>query len=482
MRGRQQLVGAAPHNHPAARYRDDAGMTMVEVMVASMLLLVGILAVLSMYTSALTTTTTSNTRVAATNLARELVETAREIDYDDLDAVAAEARDRGLGSGTPWTIERRGVTYTVSASTCAFDSPTDGYAATPPVNPCNTSPAGEDANGDDFRRVTFELRWHDDGRDRLMSQATLVVNPAGGLGPRVLSISPLTQTITANVNSVAVTWATTAAQTVRWEGDDGGSAGTIAGSTSFTATWDIGSAGSGSEVLDGSYTMTARAFDERDIAGESRRADIVLNRRAPYAPTGFVGGHNTRAGDWVELEWQPNRERDILGYRVVWAGPDHTLATSDDEQVCPAPASGSMLPPTTTSCTDLSAESGEQKYVVTAIDRDAGNALRVGDRRTRVVSPAGPPPRSPLLLTSLTLDGRPRLTWTAPLLEDVAFYRIYRDGTEVGYADRYDRTSGGLVTSYTDTDPGTQSHRYWVTTVDSDYNESDPIGPVTWSP
>ena len=95
---------------------------------------------------------------------------------------------------------------------------------------------------------------------------------------------------------------------------------------------------------------------------------------------------------------------------------------------------------------------------------------------------AGSPPRSPLLLVLTNLGGVPRLTWVAPLLEDVAFYRIYRDGTSVGYADRYDRTTGGLITTYTDSDPGTASHRYWVTTVDSDFNESDPIGPVTWSP
>ena len=474
------MVVRAPLVTAARSGRGDDGFTVIEVIVASLVLLVGILGVLAMYNGALRTTTTSNTRVAATNLVRELVETAREVDYNDLGDVTAQLQARGLGSGTPWAIERRGTTYTVTASTCVFDTPTDGYAATPPAAACNPNAGGADANGDDFRRVTFELRWEDDMRERVMSQTTLVANPAGGLGPRILSISPLTQTIVANVSTVDVTWTTTDAQSLRWEVDDGVSHGSISGSTSFTATWNIGTAGSGTEVLDGSYTMTARSFDERDVAGEARRADIVLNRRAPYAPTGFVGGHNTRAGDWVELEWQPNRERDILGYRVVWAGPDDTPATGDDEQVCPAPATASLLAPTTTSCADLSAESGEQTYSLMAVDRDAGNALRVGNARTRVVAAAGSPPRSPLALVIENLGGLPRLVWTAPLLEDVAFYRIYRDGTNVGYADRYDRTTGGLVTSYVDTDPGTGSHRYWVTAVDSHFNESDPIGPVSW--
>ncbi|HEV2776666.1 MAG TPA: hypothetical protein VGV90_13815, partial [Solirubrobacteraceae bacterium] len=140
------------------------------------------------------------------------------------------------------------------------------------------------------------------------------------------------------------------------------------------------------------------------------------------------------------------------------------------------------------SCADFSPASGAQKYSVAAIDRDPGNELRNGTRTALTVSAPGNRPRPPQLLTSLTLDGRPRLTWVAPLLdlllqpEDVAFYRVYRDGTAVGYADRYDRTANGLITEYIDPDPGTTSHRYWVTTVNSKFNESNPIGPVTWSP
>ncbi len=455
---------------------------MIEVMVAAFLLVAGILAVLGMYTGALQTSTTSNTRVAATNLVRELVETARELDYENLGSVTSQLQSRGLGSGSPWTIERRGIDYTVTASTCVFDSPTDGYGTAAPANACASNAAGADANGEDFRRVTFLVRWQDDARTREMSQAALIVNPAGGLGPRILAVTPLTQTITANVGTVSTVFTTTAAQSLRWEVDDGVSGDSVTGSTSFTAAWNIGTSGTGSEVLDGAYTMTGQAFDDRDIPGESKRADIVLNRRAPYIPTGFDGGHNTRASDWVEFDWSPNRERDILGYRVVWAGPDDIASTADDEQVCPAPAAGPMLDPATDSCADFSPDSGTQKYFIVAIDRDASNNLRDGTKALLTVGAPGSPPRSPLLLVLTNVSGVPRLTWVAPLLEDVAFYRVYRDGTNLTYADRYDRTTGGLITSYIDTDPGTTTHRYWVTTVDSDYNESDPIGPVTWSP
>ncbi|MDP8967661.1 MAG: prepilin-type N-terminal cleavage/methylation domain-containing protein, partial [Actinomycetota bacterium] len=453
----------------------DDGFTIIEVIVASVVLLVGMLGVLTMLTGSLATTAASNKRVAATNLARELVETTRGLDYGNLDAVSAQLQARGLGSGSPWTIARRGVSYTVTATTCAFDDPSDGYAATAVANGCNANAAGTDSNGDDFRRVTFRLAWKDGGAARSLMQTTLIVNPAGGLGPRILTITPLTQTITANVSTANVVWATTPAQSLRWEVDDGVGSGTVTGATSFTTAWDIGTSGSGSEVLDGSYTMSAQPFDERGIAGEARRADIVINRRAPYAPSGFAGGHDTRVNDWVDFDWSRNRERDILGYRVVWTGSDGALGGGNDEQVCPLPAAGSMLAKTTTSCADFSLRTGTQTYYIVAIDRYES----VGDPRFLTVNPPGSRPAAPTGLTVSTVAGVPRLDWTAAAAGGAAFYRIYRDGTAVGYADRYDRTTGA-VTTFTDSSPQATSHTYWVTAVDSSYNESDPLGPVTW--
>jgi hypothetical protein len=125
---------------------------------------------------------------------------------------------------------------------------------------------------------------------------------------------------------------TTPAQTLRWAVDDGASGGSLTGSTSFTTSWAIGSAGSGSEVLDGSDQITAEPLDDRGVAGETKRANVVLNRRRPYAPPSLTGGHDTRPGDWVDLEWTANKERDILGYRVDWAGPELDLARRGRER------------------------------------------------------------------------------------------------------------------------------------------------------
>jgi Tfp pilus assembly protein PilV len=461
------------------RARGDDGFGLVEVVVACFVLLVGMLGVLTVLDGSVRMTASNNQQVAATNLARELVEATRGLDYDDMASTTTQARLQadGFGSGTPWTIERSGVTYTVTATSCTYDDPADKLAATPPAGVCTPQPAGSsgDANGDDFRRTTFGVAWTGSAGPRSVTQTTLVVNPSGGLGPRVLSLSPVTQTITSNVTSASVSWTTTPAEVLRWVVDDGASGGSVVGATSFTSSWGIGSSGSGTEVLDGSYQLTAQPFDDLGVAGEARRANVVLNRRQPYAPPSLVGGHDTRLNDWVEFEWTANRERDVLGYRVIWAGANLVYGDFDDVQVCPTVAEGPLLGPATTTCVDRSPPVGATRYYVVALDRDPANALRAGDRRTLAIAAPGPRPHAPISLAVVTVGGQPLLTWLPPLLGGASFYRIYRDG------DRYDRTSAGALT-YTDSSPGSGGHSYWVTAVDSAFNESDVVGPLVWAP
>jgi Tfp pilus assembly protein PilV len=463
-----------------SRLAGEDGFTIVEGVVASLVLVIGLLGVLTMLTGSLRATTASNARVTATNVTRELIEAVRGLSYSDMTGslVTTRLQAQGLGSGTPWTITRRGVTFTLSATSCTFDDPADKLAATPPADVCTPAPSGTtgDPNGEDFRRTTFTIDWNEPGgRPRTFTQSTLVVNPTGGLGPRIVSFTPVTQTITSNgTTSATVAWTTTPAQTLQWTIDDGQTTGSAPGTTSFPTTWDIGTSGTGSETLDGSYQMTAQPFDDRGVAGEAKRANIVLNRRQPYPPPTLEGGHNTRLGDWVELQWTPNNERDILGYKAVWAGLDQIPGTFDDLQICPLLSEGTMLPPTTTACTDLAPPIGATKYFVVAVDRNRDGVVRDGDRRVLAIAAptARPtPPRGPF--TTTTVNGVPKLTWTAPVNGTVNFYRIYRDGS------RYDRTTTA-TTTFTDASAGTSAHLYWVTAVDPTFNESDALGPVIW--
>lgn len=470
----------------------EAGFATIEVMVAAVVLLVGMLGVVAMLTGAMSATARSNDLVGATNLARELVETTRGLDYDNLTpaALVSSVQARGVGTGTPWTVVRRGTTYTVTATTCTFDSPADRYSATSPSNVCPsqpTEPTG-DPNGDDFRRVTFRIAWSDRGRALSMTQTELVVNPSGGLGPRIKSLSPLTQTITlSSATAAAVTFTTSPAAAVHWHADDGKSAGdavlSLTAALTWSLDWPLGLSGSGSEVLDGTYQLIAQAYDDRGIAGDAKLASVVLNRRAPYAPPSLAGGHDTRLGSpgWVDLTWGLNAERDIAGYRVYWAGPDLLPGNGNDTLVCPASGGAAMLSSTTSSCSDPAPHGTlATAYYVVAVDRDSAGTVREGDFRvavigavalTRPAAPGGP-------LTAATVDGAPTVTWTAAAGAPI-FYRIYRGGTT--RADRYDRTTG-TATAWSDSRGTSAAHQYWITAVDSTYNESDVIGPVTWSP
>jgi hypothetical protein len=477
---------APGHGWPAPLAGED-GFTIVEGVVASTVLVIGLLGVLTMLTGALRATAGNGARVGATNLARELVEATRGLDFDDMTGSLVKARlqARGFGAGSPWIVVRRGVQFTVTATSCTYDDPADGTAFPPPDEACTASFASAiaDPSGEDFRRTTFRLDWSEPGgAHRSMSQTTLVVNPSGGLGPRVASISPLAQTITSNVEMARIAWQTATATTLHWVVDDGASSGDdslptvdASGQTTFTTTWAIGTSGTHAEVLDGSYQVTGQPFGERGIAGEARRANVVLNRRQPYAPPSLAGGHNTRLGDWLEFEWLPGGERDIVGYRVMWAGLDLAVG-ADDTQVCPAAGDGGMLAPGVTSCVDRSPHAGAGLYYVVAIDRDRFEALRDGDPRMLTVAPASARPSPPSGdLTIQTVAEQPRLTWHAPSSGGVSFYRIYRDGV------RYDRVLSS-ATSFTDGDAGRGTHRYWVTAVDATFNESTAVGPITWSP
>jgi hypothetical protein len=461
------------------------GFTLVEVALASAVLLVGMLGVVAMLTGAIGARSSASARIGASNLARQLVETSRGLDYDELTPAQLVARmqARGLGSGTPWTIERRHVAYSITATACTYDSPADRLAASPPADVCMPQPVAStgDANGDDFRRVTVVLAWKDRGRTRSLAQSALLVNPSGGLGPRIASVAPLTQTITAPLTTHAITTFTSAtAAAVHWHADDGHSEGDatapVGSPQAWAADWALGVTGSGSEVLDGAYQIIAQAFDDRGVAGDAKLATVVVNRRKPYAPPSLAGGHDTRLAlsDWVDLSWSLSSERDILGYRVYWAGPDLLAGNGNDVLVCPATAAA-VLANSTSSCSDTSPSGLAALYYVVAVDRDAAGALREGDARPApIVAPLTRPlaPRGPLV--AARADGVLTLTWSPPLLGSPIFYRIYRDG--LALADRVDRTNGAAATWSTAVDAAT--HEYWITAVDATYNESDAIGPV----
>jgi Tfp pilus assembly protein PilV len=502
------------------RFTDDRGFTLIEILVAMFLLIVGVLGTIALVDGANAETNAADTRIGASNLAREITEDAHAADYDSLvsstvvSTLRAYASLTGTLSGGNWIVTRHGEHYTVSVTACKYDNPEDGLAKTHDSTFCtNTAadPNGTDSNGDDFRRIDVTITWASQGgKQHTLNQTALIVNPSGGLGPRITNMTPPVTVFQAQSPSClpGCTWLSsgsqvgpfnvttaTPANSLNWSTSDGSPSNTISPpspTTSFSWSWDI------TNVLDGTYTVNAQPFDDRGVPGDLKTATVYVNKAAPVAPTSFSGGWdtNTSQGDVVDLSWAYNPEHDISGYRVYRdSNGNGVYDAGTDTQACPPPAAN----PTVISvdyCTDTnpignSSSDPKPTYFVMALDlQDATDqsSLRLGAKSTLTLATVGSAPTFDCAAESLTSsvqDGLPTITWSQPASGNVAFYRIYRDpnpdpnrcGVALPLSSRYDFTTGS-ARAYSDPSPGASTnHVYYVTAVDSNFNESLPLGP-----
>lgn len=570
------------------RLRTETGFTIVEVMVAIVILLVGVLGSVKLVDQAQQATTATRAREGATNIARQLVDNARNMPYDKLRGTsptdplttAYEAlpglADANTGT-TTYELNRRGITYTVTATACIIDDPKDGSRSDDSLaGLCDSSlqppipnGASADSNPDDFRRVQVQVSWtvrrvsapNCTTGVACVTQMALVPNPQ--LGPRVTNVvanpvSPLENPNTAQVN-FAVT--STLADSVNWSVDDGNSAGqatAVSGGTSWTVPWSFNTTDCTTGLVDGPYTLTLQGV-RNALPGNVFATQYTLNRCRPRAPTGLIGGRNTRIGTGggasangiVDLQWTQNTERDIVGYRVyeVNGTPDTSIgvAPGDDRLVGSFtngvtgntyPGCGPGVDGTPqTFCFDPSppvAGAGQPSYYVVAMDRPS-SADGANTSTTGVSCPAYLASINPALPSNTTFtlaidrssgdpatadrygcpsailgpgtigegssrpdfsSGNPSLgtqptsdsqlvQWTAlPAAANIRFYRIYLDG--IDYTNRIGRTSSGNVNSFADQNAGNYTpgaHKYWVSAVDQNFQESDPqpSGGVTFT-
>jgi type II secretory pathway pseudopilin PulG len=504
--------GRADHESMASSVKaasfSERGYTLVELMVAATVLILGSLGAFSLLNGANRTTVSNNARMGATNLAREILETARSLDYDRLtDGQMDPALQAKVGiDGAPWKVKRRGIEYTVETSVCTFDDPKDNVAATPPVDVCTpqapvsgAAPADLEPENqpDDFRRINVSLTW-DIGRGATsMQQTTLVNNPSGGMGPRITKFEAPPDNLnqfSGTAISAQFPTETTFAASVRWNSDGSptGQGDSTGGPKVWNTTWQLGAPVdpfdptaatgpwpaqySGTTVLDGTYTVTVQAFDDRGVAGDARAAVLPLNRSKPITVTGFELGRNDYQNA-IEFQWEPNPERDIIGYEVLNAGPDNVLGNGNDTVMCSTASANA------TSCVLESPPAGTPTYYVVANDKtdivNTASAPRRSDFAKVVTTPATAPaaPLPPTLLPiAIGPSGNPELDWLHLDLGSVRFFRIYRDSC-CDVDDRYDATPGNS-THWVDPDPGTGSHTYWVTAVGPTFNESTPSSPA----
>ena len=194
-----------------AHTSDQRGFTLVEVMVAMVVLLVGVLGVVAMIDGANAVTSKTKAREGATNVARSVIEVSRSVRYRDLttdELVAALGTRPGLAdaSATPgYTIRQRGTSYRMTLAVCSLDDPKDELGTMPSVvEICPDSdrlPVGQpsrDRNPDDYKRVRVTLTWTARGAEASVTQTSSIINPVGGLGPSVAGLAMTFPTSTSN--------------------------------------------------------------------------------------------------------------------------------------------------------------------------------------------------------------------------------------------------------------------------------------------
>ena len=509
---------------PRVRPSSQSGFTLIEVLVAMLILLVGVLGVVTMVDGANAVTSKTKAREGGTAIARSVIEVSRSIRYRDLTETTLEdaLQSRpGLADAKPslpgYTFKSRGIYYDMTLTVCSLDDSKDDLGARPTgVTFCADSdgpPATpRDRNPDDYKRVRVRLVWSTRATQHSVTQTSSIINPVGGLGPSVTGLtmtSPASSSTdevriesssAAPINSASFLATTSGfAADLNWSvnGDSQGKAN--GGPTNWTFTWNFTGGGTDPNNIvyyDCKYFIQADAFDAEGRAGSPRVLTVVLNRREPIAPTDVVGGRNG-SGDRVDIHWTPNPECDVIGYRVYRSTSAGSLGT---QVTCPDPSAPSTTVTTKEWCVDETAPAtGPLYYRVVAVDTLANGSLRQGTQSAQVAVPAtggNSLPTAPTNVTSCTggqpgcnkSDGAPApsgqivVNWDPSTDSDgsVAFYRIYRDGTS--YADRWDDFfpgSGSAVLAWLEYAPGTTSHTYRVTAVDNIFGESALSAPVT---
>jgi Tfp pilus assembly protein PilV len=482
------MIDRMPHRR---RLASENGFTLVELMVAALVLVVGVLGVVTLFDHANTATSRTKHREAAISLARELIEASRAVPYPNLTPAEFGVNLRGqpgladLETGGTWTVQRRNTVYTIVASVCSVDDNTitsDGLGDHTGGSYCPGQPevaaaAQTDKNPDDYKRVAIDVTWPDGNATRTVRQEAVINNPGSAFAPAIktLTMTPASPVTSAGTTTLALAATTNIRATrVMWSIDNvDQTPATTTNNLNWAFSWNLGSYPTAGWAEDGTYLINTQAFDEAGETGAGRLLTVVLNRYQPRKPTGFRGGRSV----WgAEFEWAPNAERDILAYKVYRVVEGASVPTASDEVICEK----SVEDVAPTYCLDPApTTSAKYYYVVAVAPARVGTGTEESPRPTALaqtlkVNPSSSPPATPGNLQAVTDSAGTKLTWTAPADTDLHYYRIYRDG--VAYADRYDRTGSAAQLTYTDSNPGSGGHTYHVSAVDLDMAES-PLSP-----
>jgi Tfp pilus assembly protein PilV len=408
---RQEHSGAG-----ISRLRSEGGMTIVETMVAMVILLTGLLSTFLLVDVANSGQSRSKAREGATNLARELLEQGRKTRYTTIgqtDWFKPTLQSLQGGSGTvssptgasqQTTVARRGYSYTVTASWCSVDDGRDGYGshATGSWCPDSSSTASSDTQPEDMKRVLVKVAYSVNGKAQPSVLLTAGFGPSGnGIGPNTTLVVQSTTPPSSVGNPPVITSTSTTSVTVRATSQGAydmkfsvNGVGQTSGVTNNNnGTWDF--AWPISSLKDGTYTIGATAVDAIGTRGQTRTLQIKLARTVATAPGGILAGYNdeirySSLGSSIgvtypgiaELTWDGSPEGSVTGYSVSYWGYPVTSAY--------------MVPGCTqsfkTSCIDWSYSNGlpagsVMSYSVNTHYTDAAGTARVASTRKDVTVP-----------------------------------------------------------------------------------------------
>lgn len=512
-----------------ARISEQGGFTIVEVLVAAVVLVVGLGGLLQMLVTADHAISTTRLRQEETSLAREVLEDARGLAPTQLTPTAIASAlqtavpqatlsgsnlvvTRSVSSGSP-------TSFSISFNVCALDDPSDGYgnhSSPPPTSggvwcPDVASSGTQDSNPEDYQRLSVTVR--PSTRSTPTIQQTILIYPRPVNGPAVSCLSTSatcpgpTVTVTSGSSLTFNVKTTTTAASIQWlvNGNTPPSAQIATGSTdpytpsgtSSSFTWNFPTA-------DGTYTIAAVAYDANGNSGTRSTVVVNLNRHQAIAPTSFDAGWNDLTGG-VEIQWIPSVDQDVLYYHVY-----RQYGSNAAQLVATCGAGGNV---TGTNCADAPESafapplpsarpnpctSSSQSYTTTdyywvvGVDTDSATGQ---PRESTAQSPrvdanlCDHQPYAPTTLSGTLSNGDLSLTWNAPSpaapdsWQSIQAWRIYRWPSSRAVqipGDRYQLVGNSpAVTSYTDgsPDPGGVQQSYCVTAVDTSLNES-PCSPV----
>src|SRR3954468_23494656 len=473
--------------------RDESGFTLVEILVAITILVIGVLGVTTMISVSDRTTVVNNSRQGATAVVRRALETSRSLSFRSIksatlaSAIQTASPDLATTTAGTWKVARDGYVYTLDATVCRVDDDSAGYGPHDSADPLfcadNTTTGTADTQPGDYKRVAVTATWTANGQTKTMKQVTLV--PPGGVGdaPAAIDVPPTSPTasagqpllISTRPNPTQIVFSATTTNNpgyMSWLIDGSPlltcpptNTSCSGSGNAWSFTWTIGTptidttagspnqnkcvapTGSSTYVYDGTYQVGAEPLDSNGLAGTASSTPVTINRCAPIQPPNFnATGRDKFQSGAIDIEWDDNPEGDLVGYKVF-----RGTSLADGVPVCPPNASD---PPTQGmhTCIDPSPpayiKSSPLYYGVYAYDQDTAGAVRGGALSYIEVNQAqNAAPKTPSDLAASASGGKVNVTWTIPASpldpdagDTIEAFRVYRRAASASgpwtYADR----------------------------------------------